>query len=59
MRFCDKIVFQLHSTRNTLKVMQVKWSGGKPNIFKTKNLRPTLIISIRQTCEAIVRKYLI
>ena len=57
MRFCDKVIFQLCRNRNTLKENQEK--GGKPSKFKTKILKPTLIISICQICEAIVKKCLI
>ena len=49
--------FLLCSTRNALKVIQIKW--GKPNKFEINNLKPTVIIRICQICEAIVRKCLI
>ena len=49
---CDKVIFYLCSTKYAYKVMQTKC--GKPDKFKTKILRPILIISICQICEAIV-----
>ena len=49
-RFCDKIIFQLCSTKYASKVIQIILDK-----FKTKILRPTLMISICQICEAIAR----
>ena len=57
MDFCNKDIFQLHSTRNALKVIQIKWATI--NKLKTKFFKPTLIISICQIYEAIVGKSLI
>ena len=57
MRFCNKVIFQLSSTRNALKVVQIKW--GKPKKPETKILEQTLLISICQICKPIMRNCLI
>ena len=47
-----KLFFICVAPKYAYKVMQTKC--GKPDKFKTKILRPILIISICQICEAIV-----